>query len=56
MTDLQKVAWDAMSQLSFGETLGILEAGNDHGKILESSVRSVTYFGPVMLSGCIGGG
>ncbi|KAL2002185.1 hypothetical protein VTN02DRAFT_482 [Thermoascus thermophilus] len=40
-------AWDTMSQVTFSETLGILEAGNDDRKILETSCRSLDYFAPV---------
>ncbi|KAL2004813.1 hypothetical protein VTN00DRAFT_3086 [Thermoascus crustaceus] len=38
---------DAMSQLSFGETLGILEAGKDVKKLHACSVQSFKYFAPI---------
>ncbi|KZF19789.1 cytochrome P450 [Xylona heveae TC161] len=40
-------AWDAMSQITFGKNLGILEAGNDDRKFLHTSSRSLDYFASV---------
>ena len=41
------VAWDAMSYVTFGAPLGLLEAGNDDKGFLETSSRSLDYFAPV---------
>ncbi|KAI9931468.1 hypothetical protein MW887_010043 [Aspergillus wentii] len=40
-------AWDAMSQITFSETLGVLNAGCDDQKFLETSTRSLDYFAPI---------
>ncbi|KAI9698342.1 MAG: hypothetical protein M1820_007504 [Bogoriella megaspora] len=40
-------AWDCMNQVTFGETLGILEAGNDDRKFLETSDRTLDYFAAI---------
>ncbi|KAJ5111660.1 hypothetical protein NUU61_001290 [Penicillium alfredii] len=37
-------AWDTMSQVTISRTLGILEAGWDHQRILETSEKSLDYF------------
>ncbi|KAB8271549.1 cytochrome P450 [Aspergillus minisclerotigenes] len=36
--------WDTMSQLSYSQSIGMLEAGNDRFGILEVSNRSLDYF------------
>ncbi|KAI9677969.1 MAG: hypothetical protein M1822_008077 [Bathelium mastoideum] len=40
-------AWDAMSWVTFGKPLGILEDGNDGRKYIENSNRSLDYFAPI---------
>lgn len=33
-----------MGEVTFSETLGMLEAGNDHNKLIENSKSSIDYF------------
>lgn len=44
------VAWDVMSQLTFSQNLGILEAGSDYKGFLGRSARTLDYFAPVCVS------
>ncbi|KAJ6005035.1 cytochrome P450 [Penicillium herquei] len=41
------LSWDVMGQVTFSKDLGILEAGYDHQKLLETSVKSLDYFAPI---------
>ncbi|KAL9094575.1 MAG: hypothetical protein Q9165_003134 [Trypethelium subeluteriae] len=40
-------AWDAMSWVTFGKPFGILEAGNDDKKIIQTAEKALDYFAPV---------
>ncbi|KAJ5590564.1 cytochrome P450 [Penicillium hetheringtonii] len=40
-------AWDAMSQATFSQDLGILEAGSDYKGFLKNSDRTLDYFSPI---------
>ncbi|OQE45044.1 hypothetical protein PENCOP_c002G01393 [Penicillium coprophilum] len=40
-------AWDAMSQVTFSQDLGILEAGSDYMGFLGKSVQSIGYFASI---------
>ncbi|KNG84908.1 benzoate 4-monooxygenase cytochrome P450 [Aspergillus nomiae NRRL 13137] len=40
-------AWDVMSEITFSENLGILEAGSDHQGFLSRSNKSLDYFAPI---------
>ncbi|KAJ5919177.1 hypothetical protein N7466_010120 [Penicillium verhagenii] len=40
-------AWDVMSQITFSQDLGILEAGSDHQGFLDRSNRSLDYFASI---------
>lgn len=42
-----KVAWDVMSQLTFSQNLGILDAGSDYKGFLGRSAKTLDYFSPV---------
>lgn len=41
------LAWDVMAQVTFSKDLGILEAGYDVPKIIETSSKVLDYFAPV---------
>lgn len=41
------VAWDAMSQATFSQDLGILEAGKDYKGFLGRSNKTLDYFASV---------
>lgn len=40
-------AWDVMSQVTFSEDLGMLVAGSDHHKVLDTSSKCLDYFASV---------
>lgn len=44
------VAWDTMSEITFGRTHGMVEAGEDKTGLLKVSNGSLDYFAPVMIS------
>ena len=48
------LAWDVMAQVTFSKDLGILEAGYDVPKIIETSSKALDYFAPVcsLISSC----
>ena len=40
-----------MGKVTFSQTLGMLEAGNDHNKLIENSKASIDYFACVSPTG-----
>lgn len=44
---MNPVAWDAMSQVTFSQDLGILEAGTDYKGFLGRSEKTLDYFATV---------
>lgn len=44
LTFPSSVAWDTMGKVTFSETLGMLEAGYDHKKIVQSSKSTNDFF------------
>ncbi|KAJ5112538.1 benzoate 4-monooxygenase cytochrome P450, partial [Penicillium argentinense] len=41
------IAWDAMSQVTFSQSLGIIESGSDYKGFLGRSAKTLDYFAPI---------